>query len=276
MADFTDERDLLVIGDKQIHGRLWLGSSMYPSPDVMAECFSAAQPGFITASLRRQTAREVSDNGHWYLLQKYLAETKTRLLPNTAGCHSAREAVQLAVMARELFNTRWIKLEVIGDEYSLQPHSLELVDAARELVKQGFYVLPYCTDDLVLCEALLHVGCPAVMPWAAPIGTGKGLLNPYQLTTLRQRLPEAVLVIDAGIGKPSQAMAAMELGFDAVLLNTAVAKASDPVTMAGAFSQAVSGGRQAFLAGTMTERDLASPSTPVAGLPFWHQQSRGA
>ncbi|MEK9712446.1 MAG: thiazole synthase [Thalassolituus sp.] len=267
--------DSLIIGEEKIHSRLWLGSSMYPSPDVMSECFSTAQPGFITASLRRQTAREVSDNGNWQLLQNYLQETQARLLPNTAGCHSAREAIQLAVMARELFATRWIKLEVIGDQYSLQPHTLELVDAARELVSQGFNVLPYCTDDLVLCEALLNVGCKAVMPWAAPIGTGKGLLNPYQLNTLRHRLPEAVLVIDAGIGKPSQAMAAMELGFDAVLLNTAVAKASYPVLMAAAFAKAVEGGRTAYLAGTMHERDLASPSTPVAGLPFWHRQRKG-
>lgn len=177
-------------------------------------------------------------------------------------------------MARELFSTPWIKLEVIGDEQTLQPHPFELVRAAEQLVKDGFNVLPYCTDDLILCRELLAVGCPAVMPWAAPIGTGKGLLNRYQLHNLRQRLPDAVLIIDAGIGKPSQAMEAMELGFDGVLLNTAVARAIDPVAMAQAFKAAVEGGRTAWQAGLMVERSAAAPSTPSWGLPFGGQPPR--
>ena len=267
--------DVLTIAGETILSRLWLGSSMYPSPQVMAQSLAAAEPGFITLSLRRQTAaqvrEQVGNNGHWKWLTQAAASCGARLLPNTAGCHSAREAVLLAQMARELFATDWIKLEVIGDDYTLQPHPLQLVEAARELLAQGFKVLPYCTDDLVLCRTLLELGCPAVMPWAAPIGTGKGLMNPYQLRTLRERLPDATLIIDAGIGKPSQAMAALEMGFDAVLLNTAVALASDPVQMAQAFRQAVHGGRAAFRAGLIPERDQASASTPVLGLPFWHQ-----
>ena len=266
-----DNGDALVINREKIGGRLWLGTSHYPSPEVMLRALDAAQPGFVTVSLRRQTAREVADNGYWAGLQDWMTTSDARLLPNTAGCQSASEAIRLAVMARELFGTSWIKLEVIGDDYTLQPHTLELVDAATELCRQGFDVLPYCTDDLGVCEALLRAGCHGVMPWAAPIGTGKGLLNPYQLRTLRERLPEAVIVVDAGIGRPSQAMQAMELGVDAVLLNTAVARAHDPVAMAAAFSAAVVGGRQAWAAGLMAERDIASPSTAVAGLPFWHQ-----
>ena len=264
-----------VIAGETIAGRLWLGSSLYPSPQVMGEAIAAARPGFVTVSVRRQSAaqlqEQVSEHGHWTLLNHYLQHSQARLLPNTAGCHSAREAVMLAQMARELFRTEWIKLEVTGDDYTLQPHPLQLVEAARELLRQGFKVLPYCTDDLVLCRTLLELGCPAVMPWGAPIGTGKGLLNLYQLRTLRERLSDAVLIIDAGIGRPSQAMAALEMGFDAVLLNTAVAAAADPVAMAAAFRQAVQGGRMAYQAGLISERDQASPSTPVPGLPFWHQ-----
>ena len=263
--------DPLIIAGQSFSSRLWLGSAMYASPEQMMSAFKAGQPGFITVSLRRQTANEVSDNGHWALLTEWMADSESQLLPNTAGCHSADEAITLARMARALFATDWIKLEVIGDQHTLQPDPFELVTAAEELTRDGFKVLPYCTDDLVLCEKLLAMGCPVVMPWGAPIGTGKGLLNPYQLRTLRERLPEAVLVVDAGIGRPSQAAQAMEMGYDAVLLNTAVAKAHDPIMMAGAFRQATEAGRQAWRAGAMTERDMASPSTPVAGLPFWQQ-----
>src|SRR5690606_10602078 len=165
------------------------------------------------------------------------------------GCHSVKEAVTLAQMSRELFETNWVKLEVIGDAYNLQPDIFGLVEAADILIKDGFKVFPYCTDDLVLCQRLLDVGCQLLMPWGAPIGTGRGLINPYALQTLRERLADVPLVIDAGIGLPSHAAQAMEMGFDAVLLNTAVAEARDPVRMAGAFRQAISAGRDAFLAG---------------------------
>ena len=172
-------------------------------------------------------------------------------------------------MAREVFETDWIKLEVIGDDYSLQPDTLNLVEAAAQLIKSGFKVLPYSTDDLVLCQRLVDVGCQAVMPWAAPIGTGKGPINPYALRTLRERL-SVPLIVDAGLGLPSHACQVMEWGFDAVLLNTAVALAQEPVAMAGAFADAVRAGRAAFLAGAMTAQDTAQPSTPVLGTPFWH------
>lgn len=266
----TDQDALIIDGD-EISSRFWLGSSLYPSPQIMSEAFQASTPGFITVSLRRQTAGDVKQNEYFQRVSAWLGESVTRVLPNTSGCRTAKEAVQLATLARELFGSRWIKLEVTGDEYTLHPDPFELVIAARELTDQGFRVLPYCTDDLMLCEALLAAGCPAVMPWAAPIGTGKGLINPYQLRTLRARLPEAVMIIDAGLGRPSQALQAMEMGFDGVLLNTAVARACDPVAMASAFSEAVNAGRKAYRAGPVPERDMASPTTPVAGLPFWQR-----
>nr|WP_221798477.1 thiazole synthase [Oceanobacter mangrovi] len=266
--------DNLVIDGEVIPGRLWLGTSLYPSPSIMGQSLQAAGPGFVTVSVRRQTACQIEDNGHWQLIDDWLQQSGSILLPNTAGCHSASEAILLANMARELFGSRWIKLEVIGEDYSLQPDPFELLVAARELVAQGFRVLPYCTEDLVLCQKLLDAGCPAVMPWGAPIGTGRGLQNLQGLKTLRERLPEAVMVIDAGLGKPSQAMQAMELGFDAVLLNTAVARALDPVQMASAFAAAVNGGRQAWQAGLMIERQQAQASTPTLGLPFWHQDGK--
>jgi thiazole synthase len=171
-------------------------------------------------------------------------------------------------MARELFDTRWIKLEVVGDEYTLQPDPFELLEATRTLVRDGFEVFPYCTDDLVSCRRLLDAGCRILMPWGAPIGSGQGLLNPTALRTLRARLPEAVLVVDAGIGSPKDAIQAMELGFDAVLVNSAVSQAHDPVKMARAFRLAVEAGRLGYEAGIMARQDMAVPSTPVTGQPF--------
>jgi len=171
-------------------------------------------------------------------------------------------------MARELFQTNFIKLEVIGDEVNLQPDPFGLVDAARELVKLGFQVLPYCTEDWVLCRRLMDAGCDVLMPWAAPIGTGQGPRNPRGLRELRERAPEILLIVDAGIGLPSHACQVMEWGFDGVLLNTAVSRALDPVRMAGAFAKAVEGGRSAFLAGPMIVQETAVPSTPEIGRPF--------
>ena len=171
---------------------------------------------------------------------------------------------------RDRFNTPWIKLELIGDDYTLQPDTLQLVQTAEHLIKDGFKVLPYCTEDLILCQRLVDVGCQAVMPWAAPIGTGQGPLNPYAMQLLRERLT-VPLIVDAGLGLPSHACTVMEWGYDAVLLNTAVALATDPIIMAKAFAQAVSAGRMAFLSGAMTAQDSAEASTPLIGTPFWHQ-----
>lgn len=268
-----DNQDTLFIAGEPISSRLWLGTSQYASPQQLLQALTQAEPGFVTVSLRRQTAQQLQDNGHWQLVQQWLAESSARILPNTAGCHSAQEAVTLARMARQLFGTSWIKLEVIGDDYSLQPNPFELVRAATQLVEDGFNVLPYCTDDLAVAQELVAVGCVAVMPWAAPIGTGKGIMNPYLLSQLRERLDQTVLIIDAGLGKPSHAAAAMEMGFDAVLLNTAVAHALDPVSMANAFAYAVKAGRMAFHAGTIAERFQPHASTPSIDLPFWrHSQ----
>ncbi|TDQ43463.1 thiazole synthase [Tepidicella xavieri] len=266
-ATATPPDDALTLYGQPFASRLLLGTARYPSPRVLQQAIERAQPCMLTASLRRQGAAGL-DAGHgiWPLLQAM----GVPVLPNTAGCHSVQEAITTAEMAREVFQTPWIKLELIGDDYTLQPDTLQLVGAAEHLIKAGFHVLPYTTDDLVLCQRLVDVGCQAVMPWAAPIGTGKGPINPYALRLLRERL-DVPLIVDAGLGLPSHACQVMEWGFDAVLLNTAVALAQNPVAMAGAFADAVRAGRDAFLAGAMTPQETAQPSTPVLGTPFWHQ-----
>jgi thiazole synthase len=221
----------------------------------------------LTASLRRQNISSAdTGNRFWDMLRNL----NVPVLPNTAGCHSAQEVITTAHMAREVFQTPWIKLELIGDDYTLQPDTLNLVGVASQLIKDGFKVLPYCTEDLVLCQRLVDVGCEAIMPWAAPIGTGKGPINPYALRTLRERL-SVPMIVDAGLGLPSHACQVMEWGFDGVLLNTAVALAQNPAAMAGAFAQATQAGRTAFLSGAMIEQQSAQASTPVLGTPFWHQ-----
>jgi thiazole synthase len=245
--------------------RLMLGTSRYPSPQVLADAVKRSQPAMLTASLRRQTAHAKASPEFWDLLKAM----QVPVLPNTAGCHNVQEAITTAEMAREVFETDWLKLELIGDDYSLQPDTLKLPEAAERLVKAGFKVLPYCTDDLVLCRRLVDVGCQAVMPWAAPIGTGKGPINPYAMKMLRERL-DVPMIVDAGLGLPSHACQVMEWGFDAVLLNTAVALATQPASMAEAFAFAVQAGRAAFLSGAMPAQEAAQASTPVLGTPFWH------
>ena len=269
----ANNTDPLVLYGQTFTSRLLLGTARYPSPAVLEAAVRRARPAMVTASLRRQNlgqaqhgASDAPHNGFWELLRQMAVP----VLPNTAGCHSLQEAITTAQMAREVFATDWIKLELIGDDYTLQPDTLNLVEAASQLVKDGFKVLPYCTEDLVLCRRLVDVGCQAVMPWAAPIGTGKGPVNPYAMQVLRERL-EVPMIVDAGLGLPSHACQVMEWGFDAVLLNTAVALAQDPVRMAGAFADAVDAGRGAYLGGAMAEQHAAQPSTPVLGTPFWHQ-----
>jgi len=255
------------IGGKTLNSRLFIGSALYPSPAIMQQAIRSSGADVVTVSLRRQNPGEGGGSSFWQLIK----ELQLNILPNTAGCHSAKEAVTTAQMAREIFDTNWVKLEVIGDDYNLQPEPFQLLEAAEQLVKEGFEVFPYCTDDLVLCQRLRDAGCKVLMPWAAPIGTGKGIINPYALTTLRERLPDMPLIVDAGIGLPSHACQAMELGFDGILLNSAVAQAGDPVNMASAFASAVDAGRQAYLASPMPEKNTAAPSTPTLGTPFWHQ-----
>ena len=258
--------DPLVLYGETFHSRLLLGTSRYPSPSVMEAALLRARPAMVTASLRRQgVVSAEASHGFWALLKKLAIP----VLPNTAGCHSAQEVITTAQMAREVFSTDWIKLELIGDDYTLQPDTLNLVTVASQLIKDGFKVLPYCTEDLVLCRRLVDVGCQAVMPWAAPIGTGKGPINPYAMRLLRERL-EVPMIVDAGLGLPSHACQVMEWGYDGVLLNTAVALAQDPLMMAGAFADAVQAGRGAYRGGVMAEQDAAQASTPVLGTPFWH------
>lgn len=254
------------IGGVELQSRFFLGTASYPSPEVLREAVRASGTQVITVGLRRQLGGGDAEAGDGFY--RFVRETGAHLLPNTAGCTTAREAVNLAKMAREVFGTHWIKLEVIGDEYTLQPDPFELVAAARELAADGFEVFPYCTDDLVTCNRLLDAGCRILMPWGAPIGSGQGLLNPTALRTLRARLPGVPLVVDAGIGSPRDAVQAMELGYDAVLVNSAVALAHDPVTMARAFRLGIEAGRMAHEAGIMARQEMAVPTTPVTGRPF--------
>jgi thiazole synthase len=257
--------DSLTLYGVQLASRLLLGTAQYPSPQVLAEAVAASRAAVVTVSLRRESARGRAGERFFALIK----ELGARVMPNTAGCRTAKEAVTTARMARELFATDWVKLEVIANDDTLQPDLFGLVEAAGELARDGFKVFPYTTEDLGAAERLLAAGCEVLMPWGAPIGTGRGLNNRYALKTMRAYFPGVPLVVDAGIGAPSQAAEAMELGYDAVLLNTAVAKARDPVRMAAAFAAAVDAGRTAYLAGLMEVRDMAEPSTPVAGTPFF-------
>lgn len=248
-----------------VTSRLLLGTAQYPSPQVLADAVKASRAEVVTVSVRRESAGGSAGQRFWELIRSL----GVRVLPNTAGCRTPKEAITTAQMARELFDTDWVKLEVIANDDTLQPDLFGLVEAARVLTEEGFKVFPYTTEDLGAAERLMAVGCEVLMPWGAPIGTGRGLNNKYALKTLRNYFPGVPLIIDAGIGAPSHACEAMEMGYDAVLLNTAVAKAGDPVQMAKAFAAAIEAGRTGFEAGLMEMRDMAQPSTPVAGTPFF-------
>jgi thiazole synthase len=193
-------------------------------------------------------------------------DPKLVILPNTAGCYTAEEAIRTARLAREALNTNLVKLEVIGDQVTLFPDNEQTLEAARVLVREGFEVLPYFTDDLIMAKKLLDAGCSAVMPLAAPIGSGLGIQNPANLRIMREQLPDATIIVDAGVGTASDAAIAMELGADAVLMNTAIAEASDPERMATAMRLAVQAGREAFQAGRMSKKLYASASSPLTGV----------
>lgn len=250
--------------DTEVQSRLMLGSALYPSPATMASAIRASGAGIVTVSLRREAAGGQAGRDFWQMIR----DLGVRVLPNTAGCHTVKEAVTTAQMAREVFGTNWIKLEVIGEEDTLQPDLFGLVEAARILIDGGFEVFPYTTEDLVAAERLVAAGCRVLMPWGAPIGSGLGLANPAGLRRMRGHFPDITLVVDAGIGLPSHAAAAMEMGFDAVLLNTAVARAGDPERMARAMRDAVAAGRAGYEADPMEPREMAAPSTPVIGKAF--------
>ncbi|MCZ8186483.1 MAG: thiazole synthase [Beijerinckiaceae bacterium] len=252
---------MLTLLGEPLASRLFLGTARFPSLDLLSKTLITARPGMITVAVRRPTPGPVPARGFMDMLE-VLA---TPLLPNTAGCHTVHEAVTTARLAREMFGTSRIKLEVIGSRRWLEPDGVGLVEAAEILVKEGFEVFPYMTEDLAIAERLLRAGCRVLMPWAAPIGSGRGLENRTGLLRLREAFPAVPMILDAGLGRPSHAAEAMELGFDAVLLNTAVAESGDPLRMALAFASAVEAGRLAFEAGLVATRHAARASTPDEG-----------
>ncbi len=239
--------------------RLIIGTGKYRSYEEMRSAHSASGAEMVTVAVNRVPLDHSTESFLDHL------DPKMKILPNTAGCYDADHAIRTAKLAREALETEWIKLEVIGDPVTLLPDNEQTLEAAKILVKDGFVVLPYFTDDLIMAKKLLDAGCPAVMPLAAPIGSGMGVQNPSNLRILREQLPDATLIVDAGVGVPSDAAVAMELGADAILMNTAVAEAHDPSLMASAMKHAVIAGRRGFLAGRMPKRLYASASSPIAG-----------
>lgn len=255
----TTPPDTLEIGGKTFASRLLLGTGRYPSPEILLGALAAAAPALATVSIRRVNAAAPESN---FL---GLLPPELPLLPNTAGCYTAKDAVLTAHLAREALGTAWVKVEVIGDEATLLPEPLGLLEACTTLVQEGFTVLPYCSDDVELCKRLEGVGCAAVMPLAAPIGTGLGIQNAHRLELIK-RAVRVPVIVDAGLGSPSDACRALELGLDAVLLNTAVAGADDPIRMAEAFKWAVRAGRAAYRAGRIPALPHAQASSPLEGL----------
>jgi thiazole synthase len=251
--------DELSIAGRTMHSRLLLGTGGFPSLEVLAEAIAASASELVTVALRR-----VDPAARGSLID-VLSEAGVDLLPNTAGCYTARDAVLTARLAREAFSTDWVKLEVIGDEDTLLPDAPELLRAAEELVDDGFVVLPYTTDDPVLARRLVDIGCAAVMPLGSPIGSGMGIRNPYNISLIREAV-DVPVVLDAGVGTASDAALAMELGCDAVMAASAIARAQDPVRMARAMRAAVEAGRLARTAGRIPRRLYATASTPEEGL----------
>ncbi len=254
-------QDILRIGRYELASRLIVGTGKYPSMEVMRAAHAASGADLVTVAIRRIN---LDDPGGKTLLD-YIDRTRYTILPNTAGCHSAKDAVLTAQLARELLETDLIKLEVIGDAQTLHPDTRETLAAAEQLVTDGFTVLPYIGDDPIACRQLEELGCAAVMPLAAPIGSGLGVCNPYSIRIIKERAGVPVIV-DAGVGTASDATVAMELGVDALLMNTGIASARDPVLMATAMKHAVIAGRQAFCAGRMEKRLYAQASSPMRDL----------
>ena len=253
--------DVLRIGAHELSSRLIVGTGKYPSMEVMREAHAASGASMVTIAIRRINL----DNAEGKTLLDFIDRSRYAILPNTAGCYSAKDAVLTARLARELLETDLIKLEVIGDAQTLHPDARETLAAAEELVNDGFTVLPYIGDDPIACKQLEELGCAAVMPLAAPIGSGLGVCNPYSIRIIKERAKVPVIV-DAGVGTASDAAIAMELGVDALLMNTGIARAADPVLMASAMKHAVVAGRRAFLAGRMEKRLYASASSPMQNL----------
>jgi len=256
---------MLKIENQEFSSRLILGSSMYKSFDELNQCIQTSETEILTVSVRRE--QFTKNNKHNFL--DFLKSKKIKFMPNTAGCLNAKEAIQTALMAREIYQTNWIKLETVGHPYNLQPDPLALLEATKELMSQDFLVFPYMTDDLWLAEKLVNLGCQFLMPWASPIGSGRGLINEYNFSLIRKHFPQINIIIDAGIGRPSDATRVMELGADAILLNSAIAKAVHPENMAEAFCYAIKAGRKSFESGIMDKRISACASTSQINRPFW-------
>lgn len=253
-------QDSWTVGDLTLTSRVLLGTASYPSTDTMLKALEVSQTQFVTVSLRRVATSGQGNENLYQLLQ----ERGYHLLPNTAGCFTAKEAILTAQMAREALGTNFIKLEVIADEDTLLPDPEQLLEAAQALVKDGFQVLPYTNDDPVTALKLEHLGCVAVMPLASPIGTGLGIRNPHNLELIKSRA-SVPIIVDAGLGTASDVALALELGCDAVLLNSAVARSHDPIRMARAIGNAASAGRDARLAGRMAKKFLAESASPLEG-----------
>src|SRR5436189_1900254 len=256
----TAKSDTFKIGDRTFRSRLIIGTGKYRSFEEMKVAHRASGAEMVTVAVRRVPLDRSAESFLDHL------DPSLQILPNTAGCYTSEEAIRTARLAREALETDLIKLEVIGDQTTLFPDNEQTLSAARILVKEGFVVLPYFTDDLIMAKKLLDAGCPAVMPLAAPIGSGLGVQNPANLRIMREQLPDATIIVDAGVGTASDAAIAMELGADAVLMNTAIADAQDAAKMAEAMKLAIQAGRLAYMAGRMQKRLYASASSPVSGV----------
>jgi thiazole synthase len=256
------ENDILRISGKEFHSRLIVGTGKYRTFQEMARAHEASGAEIVTVAVRRVNLTDRSKES----LLDYIDRKKLFILPNTAGCYNAEDAIRTARLAREVGLSNWIKLEVIGDEKTLFPDNFELLKATETLVKEGFVVMPYTNDDLIAARRLIDAGAAAVMPLGAPIGSGLGIQNPANIRILREMITQVPLIVDAGVGTASDAAIAMELGSDAVLMNTGIAGAQDPLLMAEAMKNAVLAGRQAYLAGRMAKKLYATASSPLEGV----------
>ena len=251
--------DVFQLAGKSFNSRLIIGTGKYRSFDEMKVAHIASGAEMVTVAVNRVPLDRETESFLDHL------DPAMHILPNTAGCYDAEHAIRTARLAREALETDWIKLEVIGDQTTLLPDNEQTLEAARTLIKEGFIVLPYFTDDLIMAKKLLDAGCPAVMPLAAPIGSGMGVQNPSNLRIMREQLPDATIIVDAGVGVPSDAAVAMELGADGILMNTAIAEAGNPEQMATGMKLAVEAGRLAYLSVRMPKRLYASASSPIHG-----------
>jgi thiazole synthase len=258
----TVTSDSLVISGRTFQSRLLVGTGKYPSHDVMRQCHERSGTGMVTVAVRRIDLKAAKGES----LLDYIDKSKIMILPNTAACYTADDAVRTARLGREAGLSHWVKLEVIGDEQTLFPDTAALIEATRILVKEGFVVLPYTNDDLVVARRLIDAGASAIMPLGAPIGSGMGIQNVAAIRILRERITEVPLIVDAGVGTASDAALAMELGADGVLMNSAIAGSENPPVMAEAMNYAVKAGRLAYLAGRIPRRLYASASSPLDGL----------